>query len=259
MVHSMKTALFVIIFLLAQTVSRGVDTAYTALRLVGKTNGSQTLDHVLELRGRGGAPHPEVWKIVMDDPKARGGIREVEVQRGRIIGERLPTSRPVGKPMNFNQLNLDSEGAFTIANQEAQKAGVSFARVDYMLKSGTGGGAPVWQVQLFDGRGGEVGMVQIAADNGAILRENGFAAHAPGPREGDRAYVEGPVQREPDYSEEPRYERGDSGLPGFLKRVARHFERRGRQIDNFFTGRQSSDRDRDERDRDDRDRERDER
>jgi hypothetical protein len=249
MVNPMRTAFYTVVFLLAQVVSRGADTAYTALRLVGKKNGAQTLDSIVELRGRGGAPAPEVWKIVIDDPKARGGIREVEVQHGRIIGERTPTGRPLGQPMNFNQLNLDSEGVFTIANQEAQKAAVPFERVDYLLKSGTNGGAPVWQLKLLDGRGAEVGMLQIAADSGAILRQSGLVAGGrANPRENDRAYVEGPREREPAPYDEPGYERsGGSGLPGFLRRVARHFERRGQQINNYFTGREGPERDRDER------------
>lgn len=241
----MRLGLFVAV-LLAPVAAHAADTAYTALRVVGKQNGAQTLDRIVELRGRSGSPHPDVWKIVIDDPKARGGVREVEVQRGRIIAERLPTGRPLGRAMNFNQLNLDSEGAFTVANQEAQKAGVPFVRVDYVLKSGTGSGAPVWQLQLLDAGGASVGSLQIAADNGAILREEGLAPRTkPSAREQDRPYVEGPVERDVAPYDEPGYERnGDSGLPGFLKRVGRHFERRGRQLENFFTGRGGSDRDR---------------
>jgi hypothetical protein len=245
MFRTMRRALFICTVLVASWVvpaATAADTAYAALRIVGKQNGAQLLDRVVEVRGRAGAPNPEVWKIVIDDPHARGGIREVEVQRGRIIGERTPTTRPLNRPMNFNQLNLDSEGAFTIANQEAQKAGVPFQRIDYTLKSGNGSGAPVWQLQLFDERGGDIGLLQIAADSGTILRQEGLEPRGRiYPREEDRAYLEEQTTRETvvrNGEEESRYERsGGSGLPGFFGRVRRHFERRGRQLENFFTGR----------------------
>ena len=247
MVASMRLALFIAVAF-AAVAARAADTAYTALRIVGKKSGSATLERVVEVRGRGGAPHPEVWKIVIDDPRARGGIREVEVQRGRIIGERTPTARPLNRPMNFNQLNLDSEGVFTIANQEAEKAGVPFQRVDYTLKSGSGSGAPVWQIDLFNDGGQAVGTLHIAADSGAILRQELAVRERGYPPEDDRAFLEDGAPG--DEREPPRYRRETgSGLPGFLRRVGRHFERRGRQFENFFTGRGGSSRDRSEDDR----------
>src|SRR6185436_2489679 len=87
------------------------DSAYKALRVYGRKFGEPSLNRVIELRGRTGAPQPAVWKIIANDSGARGGLREIEVQRGRIISERTPTNRSVlGAPMNFNQLNLDSDG-----------------------------------------------------------------------------------------------------------------------------------------------------
>ena len=115
------------------------DTAYTALRVVGRSQGKDAINHVVELRGRSGSPQPAVWKVTLDEPRARGGVREIDVQRGKIISERTPAAaRTPGRTMNFNQLNLDSDGAFTVANQEAQKGGIPFDHVDYILSSGTG-------------------------------------------------------------------------------------------------------------------------
>lgn len=227
-------------FFAAACVAQAADTAYSALRVVGKREGQETLNRVLELRGLRGAPDPQVWKIVLDEPRARGGVRELEVQKGKIIGERTPTAGNLGRPMNFNQLNLDSEGAFTVANQEAQKANVPFDRVDYTLKSGTNGGAPVWELELFDSRAGRVGMITIAADSGTVLNRELDRGRLAG--NNDRDYLEGdPGSRRPSDQVEREYERERSsgssgGLPGFLNRVGRHFEKRGRQIENFFTG-----------------------
>ena len=86
----MKAVIFVAILLTAPFAAMANDPAYTALRVVGKSRGEESLKHVVELRGRLGVPQPSVWKIVLDDPHARGGIRELEVQNGKIVGERTP-------------------------------------------------------------------------------------------------------------------------------------------------------------------------
>ena len=132
----MKAVIFAGVFLAAPLAALANDPAYTALRLVGKSRGEDTLKHIVELRGQHGAPQPAVWKIVLDDPHARGGIREIEVQSGKIVGERTPLEHDAASPMALAQLNLDSEGAFTVANQEAQKLNKSFDHVDYVLQSG---------------------------------------------------------------------------------------------------------------------------
>lgn len=243
----MKVRLLLGTFLLATVcVAQAAETAYNALRVVGKRDGQEVLNHVLELRARNGAPNPDVWKVVIEEPRARGGVRELEVQRGKIIGERTPTSNGPGRPMNFNQLNLDSEGAFTIANQEAEKSRVPFDRVDYTLKSGTNGGAPVWDLELLDSRNGRLGSITIAADSGTVLHRN-FDR----PRQDDREYLDDRRNPDPRYSDRGQdgYRDGDrqyddrgeqrtgpGGLPGFLNRVGRHFQKRGHQIENFFTG-----------------------
>jgi hypothetical protein len=160
-------------------------------------------------------------------------VRELEIRSGHIAGERTPVGKDYGPQMNFNQLNLDSDGAFTVANQEAEKRGIAFDRIDYTLSSANGGGAPLWTIELYEGRNGRVATLRVAADSGAIVEQNFSQEHR---FEGDRAYVEEDHRREsrpPEYREErdPAEEVGD-----FFKRIGRHFQKRGRQLNNFFTG-----------------------
>ena len=223
------------------------DTAYTALRVVGKRD-KDLLNRVVEMRGMGAAPQPESWRISVDDPRARGGVREYEVRSGKVVSERTPIGRSNGAAMNFNQLNLDSEGVFTLINQETQKAGVLFERVDYLLKSGTGGGAPVWDVTLHEGRS-DVGRMTIAADSGTVLQKQ----ITPGNRTQrlettpDRDYVDRrtppPPPQEDARWQQPQGEGGWSqpgeqfrGARDFFHRVGKRFERRGEGLKNFFTG-----------------------
>lgn len=249
----MRTVFAATLIFFAQFAAHAADTAYSALRVVGRQHGKDALNRVVEVRGRSGTPEPAVWKIVLDEPRARGGVREVEVQRGRIIAERTPVGGSVGAPMNFNQLNLDSEGAFAVVNQEAQKAGVPFERVDYSLRSGPRGSAPIWELQLFSRSEGEVANIQIAADSGAIVRQSGLTMRGgrPYPRYDDRSRADedryaddreygrprGDYRRDDDRRYDEMEEREPiRDVPSFFRRVGQHFQRRGVQIKRFFTG-----------------------
>lgn len=234
--------------LVAPLVASAAETAYTALRIVGKKD-REALNRVVEVRGRNGMPQPDVWKITVDEPSARGGLREYEVQRGRIIAQRTPTSRSFGGSMNFNQLNLDSDGVFTVVDKEARQEGIVFSRLEYLLKAGTGGGAPVWQVDLFDGKR-TTGRMVIAADSGAIL-DRGAPLPPPEPR-----YTDRPPQDDRPYDEGRRYDDVDGGaypppvsdgrwsqrgekfrsVEDFFHRLGKRFERRGVQLKKFFVG-----------------------
>ena len=241
----MKFAAFLALFLSVSSAlaAEQAATAYTALRVLGK----DSLKRVVELRGRNGAQQPAVWKITLSEPGSRGGLREVEVQRGKIIGERTPVARgPLGEPMDFNRLNLDSDGVFTIVDQEAQKIPQAFDRLDYTLRSGSGGGAPVWTVELFDGRRGKVGTMQIAADSGAVLDKSASGAPA-GDLTTDRDYARG--NPPPPVAQEDNVYRGrpsDDGysqpgehfrsIPDFFHRLGTRVVRHGEHLENFFTG-----------------------
>ncbi len=147
--------------------------------------------------------------------------------------------------MNFNQLNLDSEGAFTVANQEADKSNVPFDHIDYLLRAGSGGGVPVWQLDLFDGKNGHVGSVDIAADSGTVLRRNFDVRH---PGEDDHAYLDdhrSPPTYHPDDSDAGYSRPGEHfrSVPDFFHRLGKRFEKRGHQLENFFTGKGGSNED----------------
>ncbi len=242
----MKTLFCLSLLFMGQLSLSAAETAYTALRVVGKQNGSDALNRVLEVRGRNGSPEPQSWRITLADSGARGGLREMEVRGSRVVSEKAPVSRDHGRPINFSQLNLDSEGAFTVANQEAQKVNLTFERVDYTLQGGAR--SPVWHLELYAGRNA-VGSIDISADNGAVVRRD--LNRRSGPPADDREYTREdrretsrgeppPDEYRDDYREDHRYveerEYRGSGR-SFPDRVLNHFEKRGNQIKRFFTGR----------------------
>lgn len=220
------------------------DTAYKALRIFGKKFGDQQLNRVFEVRGRAGAPQPQVWKIVATDPNARGGVVEADVQRGKIISQRTPTSRDgTGTPLDLNQLNLDSDGAFTVANQEMEKRNAPFDRIDFSLRSSNAGRAPVWHLDLYDGSNGKIASFEISADTGTVLNQNvGQPRNSPDPYADDRAYVDRgnqPPTSARDDSDSSGYSRSGEkfrGVGDFFHRLGKRMERRGTQLKRFFGG-----------------------
>src|ERR1700730_13706640 len=91
-------------------------TAYEALRVVSAQFGRNSLNHVISVTGVNGDPQPESWKILLEDQRARGGVRELDVADGRITSERTPVRTVAGSTegatIKTTRLNLDSSGAY---------------------------------------------------------------------------------------------------------------------------------------------------
>ncbi len=150
-------------------------TAYEALQVVKKARGDGVLKQLVEVRGETGQPQPQSWTILMSDPSARGGIREFVVTGGEIASERTPVrGYTVGTGafpvLNFTRLNLDSDGAFRVANTHATNAKLGFHTVDYTLRTNDTDGAPMWVLHLFDYMGAPVGNLEVSAENGKVVR-----------------------------------------------------------------------------------------
>ena len=144
--------------------------AYNALRTVGKEKGTPLLSTLVEMQGSDANPQPVRWTLSFSDAAARGGIREFVVTTGGITAERTPAAAQAlagAGAMAAAGLNLDSTGAFTAANKEADKIKLGFSSLNYRLHNSKG--VPVWTVQLYDVNGTEVGMIEISARDGSIV------------------------------------------------------------------------------------------
>lgn len=228
------------------------DTAYQALR-IASANNQDLLNHVIQVEGTKGETQPPVWRILLDDQSARGGVREMEVSKGRIISEHTPMKGYAGtganSVMDFKRLNLDSQGAFTIANQEASKRHVSFDSVDYLLKSDEQSGAPVWILKLIDADHMLVGTLYVAADNGAVLRVDGFAGGKSGRT--TSAYVPPPdtAAGTPAPVVTTTGDDNNGDIPKEQQagyKINRGFHRIGGALQQFFTGKRTVDKQYDE-------------
>ena len=158
---------------LLAVVARAADgnSAYTSLRAAQKVAGDSAT--LLEMTGNRGEPGPADWKIIFRDPSARGGVREVIASGHEIISQRTPlrgysdvgTQQPIALP----RLNLDSGGAFDIANKQAVARQVPFNWIDYSLRANNVTGAPIWVLRLYNNLGAQVGVLQISAEDGSII------------------------------------------------------------------------------------------
>ena len=169
---------FILLLLLASpALAQERPTAYQALRTVGTQLNRDAVNHVISVTGTNGDPQPETWKILLDDPKARGGTRELEVSNGKIISERTPLRSAVegslGATIDTSKLNLDSSGAFTLAQQTAEKSHVTFATADYTLRVDERGN-PIWVIALLRQDGEPAGTIYVGANHGTITRTEGL-------------------------------------------------------------------------------------
>jgi hypothetical protein len=156
-------------------------TAYEALRVVGSRLGRGAVNRIISVTGVDGVPQPETWKILLEDRRARGGVREVEVSDGRITSERTPVRTVVGSTegatIKTTRLNLDSSGAYAVASHTADKSNARFARVSYTLRTDDRGD-PIWIVTLQSRSSRPVGTIYIGANRGNVTRTEGMFAGA---------------------------------------------------------------------------------
>ncbi len=170
-----------LLLLVAPVLAQEHATAYEALRVVGTQLNRDFVSHVISVTGVDGDPQPETWKILLDDPRARGGVREVEVRNGRIDSERTPVRSVVGSSegatINTARLNLDSSGAYAVASHTADKSNTRFATVRYTLRTDERGD-PTWIVTLQNKSSRAVGTIYIGANRGNVTRTEGMFAGA---------------------------------------------------------------------------------
>ena len=156
-------------------------TAYEALRVVGAQLGRDTLHHIVSIVGVEGDPQPETWKIILEDPASRGGVRQVEVANGRIVSDRTELRSVAGSTegatINTARLNLDSTGAFAVASHTAERSKTRFATVSYTLRTNERG-EPIWITTLLNRSSHPVGTIYIGANRGTVTRTEGMFAGA---------------------------------------------------------------------------------
>ena len=173
------TSLVLLSFIVSAAAAEGAQqvTAYQALRTVAEQMNRAYLNRVVSVTGAEGDPQPTRWTILLADRGVQGGIREVQVTKRGIVANRAPSGGVVGSAQNAMfaaaKLNLDSDGAFSVASYTANTSHVNFDSVAYTLRTNERG-MPFWIVTLQDGGGRAVGKIHINATRGNIARVEGM-------------------------------------------------------------------------------------
>ena len=138
-----------------------------------RRRGADSSARLIEVTGERGEPQPQEWKVVLSDPTARGGIREIVASGDVVVSQRTPVKGYTGvgsdPSIALARLNVDSDRAFEIANKQAVARKIGFSWVDYTLRANAEGGAPMWILRLQNNMGSRVGVVQISAENGSVV------------------------------------------------------------------------------------------
>lgn len=166
------------------------DSAYVALRLLGKTLGKDALERIVEVTGHDGVPQPYLWRIVLQE--GADGTREVDVAGGKVAAQRTGSKPPPSKStVHLQDLNLDSSGAFDAADAQARKVRLRFDSVNYVLRTNEASGKPQWTLDLLDKEGVSVGAMRLGANDGNTLSIEGRLASGPAAAASPRPAVVG--------------------------------------------------------------------
>jgi hypothetical protein len=151
--------------------------AYDALKVVGTQLNRDMVSRVVSVTGVDGDPQPAAWTILVADRAAPGGVREIIVKDNRVASQRIPNRSVAGSPeghtINTAKLNLDSTGAYAVANHTADTSHVTFSFVSYTLRTDDRGN-PTWIVTLEDRSRKPLGTIHIKANDGRISRVEGM-------------------------------------------------------------------------------------
>ncbi len=148
--------------------------AVSALRRVATVHGDKYIGKIVRMRGKGGQPQPKEWWIAVYDPAAPYLVHEFWVGDTRATDEGpnldyYPGQTPPGF-IPAQNIKLDSVDAFEVLNQEATKAKVGFDSVNYFLRCREFSEEPIWTLQAIDPNGASVGLVDLSAQTGKVLR-----------------------------------------------------------------------------------------
>ncbi|MFL6595566.1 MAG: hypothetical protein ACJ8HQ_08995 [Chthoniobacterales bacterium] len=173
----MLRILFALLFTASSVFADQQITAYAALKAVSRQVSPVALNRVISVTGVDGDPQPTRWNILVVDKHAAEGVREIQVANGRVIAQGPPTTTVVGSTSEAtiptSKLNLDSNGAFAVANHTADTSHLNFAFLTYTLRTNERG-QPVWIVTLQDEGRRSLGTIHINANRGNITRVEGL-------------------------------------------------------------------------------------
>ena len=154
--------------------ARADNTALAALKLLPK----DVAKRLARIEARDGRPQPERWYLLVHDPAAPNGMREIVVTGGKLAASRtlsqFADSLQPAEVVGAASVKVDSDmivrlvASFVVAN------GARFGALSYELGKDVPTGIPHWRVAILDPKGVQVGVLVIDASKGTVLSHEGF-------------------------------------------------------------------------------------
>lgn len=133
---------------------------------------------VVVVTARGGTPEPKEWLVVARDTNDLGTLHKITVANGNVISDSLSlnTYESFRQDVNIDpeQVQVDSDAAFLIAQPIAAANGQIIGKADYALTVRGKDAAPIWTINCFGMNGFFMGKVVLLATDGTVLETPGF-------------------------------------------------------------------------------------
>lgn len=165
--------------LVSPALAGGAGSLLQAVQIISQQPYAQSSSFV-QIKGERGDPMPSEWVILLADPSARGGVREVSIVNGRITSERTPLrgfSEAANAPaISSAKISMDADAIFRTVQKESVANRIGFDSLNYNLTNDPQSSLPVWTVKLYDSSGALIGTMGVSAQNaqvthGLILEE----------------------------------------------------------------------------------------
>lgn len=133
---------------------------------------------VVVVTARGGTPVPKQWTIVARDTDDLGTLHKITVDNGNVISDSLSlnTYESFRQDVNINpqQVQVDSDAAFLIAQPIAAANQQIIGHADYALTVRGKDAVPIWTINCFGMNGFFIGKVVLLATDGTVVETPGF-------------------------------------------------------------------------------------
>jgi hypothetical protein len=151
------------------------ETALDALKQIPAAQSAR----IARIEGRDGAPDPDRWYILTQDPAADNGVHEFVVSNGQLVASRsisqFAESLKPDDMLGDVPVTVDSDIAAKLAHDYATANGIIPATYNYELKKDGTSGAPSWTISCLDDKGNKLGVLVLTAATGDVIAHDGFA------------------------------------------------------------------------------------
>jgi len=140
-------------------------------------------DGILEVTGQNGSPNPAQWIIQAWNTEDPGTVHKLTVVDDQFVSDVLSVNiyeaerKEINVPMAGVQ--LDSGGAYRIAQAYASANGKTLGHVNYSLVVHAKSTPPVWTLECLDAKGSRIGKLEILATSGTVRASPGLPVTPP--------------------------------------------------------------------------------